>query len=138
MAAWTQACVAHLERARVELARTDPTLARVRTKIEGGAVVVSVDAGGKIRAVHIAPTSPHTPARNNWSPPRDQWVDLPIIDKTYSTQKLNLFRYGKSLEAAITAYRGDDSPRAPPVPAWLQPFVDAFKPAAEACLREGE
>jgi len=130
-----RSCKARLERARKELSKSDAAVGRARVAEENGALVLRVEHEGALRMVTVGPTSPRSSARNSWNPARDTWVDLPIIDKSYSTQKLNLFRFGKALEATITAYRGDDSPRAPPVPAWLRPFVDAFKAAVEECLR---
>ncbi|MGZ3440941.1 MAG: hypothetical protein ACXVDD_15560 [Polyangia bacterium] len=135
MRGWTARCKALLERARVELGTGDAAFAAARTTIEGDAVLLSVTDGGAMRSVRVTPTSPTSPARNNWNPPRDQWVDLPIIDKSYSTQKLNLFRWSEKLEGSITAHRSDDSPRAPPVPKWLERFVELFKRAVEDCLR---
>jgi hypothetical protein len=127
-------CKERIERARKDLARSDAAVANARTVEEKGALVLRVHDQTALRMVTVGPTSPNSPARNNWNPPRNSWVDLPIIDKTYSTQKLNLFRFGDTLEGSITAYRGDDSPRAPPVPAWLRPFVEAFRRAVEECL----
>ena len=135
MRGWTARCKARLEKARVEMGGGDAAMAAARTVIEGDAVLLSVTEGGAIRTVRVTPTSPTSAGRNNWNPPRDQWVDLPIIDKTYSTQKLNLFRWSEKLEGGITAYRGDDSPRAPPVPKWLERFVEVFRRAVEDCLR---
>ena len=131
----TPAGVTFLEKARVALGADDAAFAKARTTVDGDAVLLSVTDGNAMRTVRVTPTSPTSPARNNWSPPRDQWVDLPIIDKSYSTQKLNLFRWSEKLEGSITAHRGDDSPRAPPVPKWLERFVEVFKRAVEDCLR---
>ena len=138
MAAWTAACEARLDQARVALAAHDQAFAEARVTVAGEVVELSVTEGAAIRTVRVTTSSAQSGARNNWNPPPDRWVDLPIIDKTYSTQKLSLFRWSDGLEGALTAYRGDDSPRAPPVPPWLRPFVDAFKPAVEDCLRAGK
>src|SRR5437763_14294661 len=121
MAGWSSRCAARLDEARKALAFDGAAV-----KIEGNAVGFNATVGPAMYAVRVTRTSPSSPARNSWNPARDTWVDLPIIDKSYSTQKLNLFRWSEKLEASIAAYRGDDSRRSPPVPAWLKRFVDVM------------
>ena len=137
MGAWVAACEARLDQARLVVAAREPAFAHARVTVAGDVVELSVSDGSAMRTVRVTTSSPQSQARNNWNPPADRWVDLPIIDKTYSTQKLSLFRWSDGLEGELTAHRGDSSPRSPPVPPWLRPFVDAFKPAVEDCLRLG-
>ncbi|HZS37423.1 MAG TPA: hypothetical protein VFF06_11390 [Polyangia bacterium] len=134
MAPWTRRCVERLERAEKDFARGRKSFQRDRLGVEDGAVVWSATDGDAGFYVRIAPTSPSSPARNSWNPPRDQWTHLPIIDKSYSLTKLNLFRWNDRLEAGIGASRADDSPRAPPIPKWLARFVAVMQPAVEECL----
>ncbi len=128
------ACVARLERARTELARTQTAFARAHVGVQDGVAALQLTDGDASYAVSVTATSPSSQARNNWNPPIDHWVDLPIIDKSYSLTKLYRFRYGARLEGTITASRADDSPRAPPVPAWLRRFAEVFQRAVEDCL----
>lgn len=137
MSDWTPRCAARLERARSEMARTDESFSGAKVKVERDAVVLSVERGTTIHLVRITVTSPRTPERNNWNPPLDKWIDLPIIDKAYTTLKLNLFRWSTRLQGSIMVHRADTSRRAPPVPAWLERFVAVFKPAVEDCLNDG-
>jgi hypothetical protein len=131
---WKTTCAARLESAQTEMAQSDAAFSRGRVTTEKDAVRFHLTDGAKSYSVIVTPTSSSSPARNSWNPPRDRWTDLPIIDKTYSTTKLNRFRFGKRLEASLLANRGDDSPRAPPVPKWLKKFVEIFSRALEDCL----
>jgi hypothetical protein len=134
MTPWARRCIALLERAEKDLARGRASFKRQRLVFADGTVAWSAGDGEGSYFIAVAPTSASSPARNSWNPPRDQWTHLPIIDKAYSTTKLNLFRWNDRLEASIGANRADDSPRAPPLPKWLRPFVAAMQPAVEECL----
>jgi hypothetical protein len=128
------ACVARLERARAELARSQAAFARAHVAVADGVVGLQLTDGDASYAVSVTATSPSSQARNNWNPPIDQWVDLPIIDKSYSLTKLYRFRFGARLEGTILASRADASPRAPPVPPWLRRYAEVFQRAIEDCL----
>jgi hypothetical protein len=131
---WKPACVARLEAAQKEISESDAAFSHGRVTSEKDAVRFHLSDGEKTYAVIVTTTSANSGARNNWNPPRDRWTDLPIIDKSYSTTKLNRFRWSKHLEASLMANRGDDSPRAPPIPKWLRKYVEIFSHALEDCL----
>jgi hypothetical protein len=122
-----ESCRARLEQARLRFAAREPAFRAARVKREDdGFLRLQVTSENVWWTVAVGPRREEVAAR--------EWTHRPIIDKSYNVTKLNMYRSGATLEAQLVAGRADDSPRAPPVPAWLRPFVDTFQPAVDDCL----
>jgi hypothetical protein len=146
---WLQACAIKLETARVRLAAQSPLFADAKVEVAGGRVTlrVGMEASSTMRAEPAAgaegyfvevrerpPREPHVESADSPNVAVDLWVDLPIIDKTWTPDKLRRYRHNGRLEGVLRASRNDDSQRAPPVPAWLANFVRIFQTGIESCL----
>jgi hypothetical protein len=130
--AWIESCRARLEQARLRMAAREPAFRDARVETVDGALRLEVLRDETWWTVSLTPRSEGEFAGN----PPGEWQHRPIIDKSYNVTKLNMFRFGAALEARLVAGRNDASPRAPPIPAWLRPFVDAFQPAVDSCLSD--